>query len=170
MNAVSGATDRTALSALLVRTVGFLVLWIVLMGPALKDLPVGMVAAVAATWASTALWPSGSAVSVIGIGRFVLRFLPQSVAAGVDVARYAFRPSLDLEPGFASHRTRLPPGMARGSLCAVMSLQPGKLPVAMAEDGTIDVHCLDTRQAAAGPMAADEAAFKGMLRSGARDG
>jgi multicomponent Na+:H+ antiporter subunit E len=169
MNAVTGARDRTALFALLVRAAGFLVLWIVLMGPSLKDLPLGMVAAAAATWASTALWPSDSDVSVVGVGRFVLRFLPLSVAAGVDVARHAFKPSLDLEPGFATHRTALPPGMARGGLCALMSLQPGKLPVAVAGDGTIEVHCLDSRQAAAEPMAADEAAFTGMLRGGMRN-
>ena len=129
---------------LLTRGAGFLALWLVLMGPALKDLPVGIVAAAAAAWTSAILWPARGGLSLPGILRFLVRFLPQSVAAGLDVARRA--------------------------CCAVMSLQPGKLPVAAEPDGTLHIHCLDLREPVTEQLAADEAAFCETLQDGGRNG
>ena len=155
---------------LLTRGAGFLALWLVLMGPAVKDLPVGIVAAAAAAWTSAILWPARGGLSLPGILRFLVRFLPQSVAAGLDVARRAFAPVPPLQPGFVSYRSVLPPGMARQACCAVMSLQPGKLPVAAEVDGTLHIHCLDLREPVAEQLAADEAAFCETLRDGGRNG
>lgn len=152
------------------RGAGFMILWLVIMGPGLKDLPMGLLASLAASWASLRLWPSGSGVSPLGILRFVLRFLPQSVAAGVSVARLAFFPGGGLRPGFASYRTRVPVGMARRGFCAVMSLQPGKLPVAEGQDDTLLIHCLDRDEPVAEEIAADERAFLAMMRLGHRHG
>lgn len=155
---------------LLTRGAGFLALWLVLMGPALKDLPVGIVAAAAAAWTSAILWPARGGLSLPGILRFLVRFLPQSVAAGLDVARRAFAPVPPLQPGFVTYRTALPAGMARQACCAVMSLQPGKLPVAAEPDGTLHIHCLDLREPVAEQLAADEAAFCETLQDGGRNG
>lgn len=154
------------LSSILARGAGFLALWTVLIGTAPKDLPIGVVAAGAAAWASGMLWPAAGLLSLAGLLRFVVRFLPQSVVAGVDVARRALAPRLALDPGFVTCRTSLPRGTARRALCAVMSLQPGKLPVAAEPDGRLLIHCLDLRQPVSDEVAADEAAFRCILRGG----
>jgi multicomponent Na+:H+ antiporter subunit E len=84
-----------------VRAVGFFVLWMVVAGGDLADLAVGTVAALAATWASLRLLPPGlSRVRPAALARLALRFLRQSVVAGVDVARRALDPRLPLHPGF----------------------------------------------------------------------
>lgn len=154
------------LSSILARGAGFLALWVVLIGAAPQDLPIGLAAAAAATWTSELLWPAAGSVSPAGLARFVIRFLPQSVSAGVDVARRAFAPVPALRPGFITCRTALPAGTARNALCAVMSLQPGKLPVAAAPDGTLLIHCLDLREPVLDEVAADETAFRCILRDG----
>lgn len=162
--------SQTPQAALVIRALGFLAAWMILIGPALKDLPIGLVAAAAATWASTLLWPAQAALSVPGILRFLIRFLPQSVAAGVDVARRAFAPRPALQPGFVTYRTSLPAGMARNACCALMSLQPGKLPVGADADGTLHIHCLDLREPVTEQLAADQAAFCETLQDGGRHG
>jgi multicomponent Na+:H+ antiporter subunit E len=154
------------LSSILARGSIFLALWIVLIGAALQDLPVGIVAAGLAAWASEILWPAAGTLSLPGLMRFAIRFLLQSVVAGVDVARRAFAPRPALEPGFVTCRTSLPVGTARRALCAVMSLQPGKLPVGAEPDGRLLIHCLDLREPILDEVAADEAAFRCILRDG----
>ncbi|MGO4388646.1 Na+/H+ antiporter subunit E [Microvirga sp. 2YAF29] len=144
--------------------------WMILMGPALIDLPAGIAAAAAGTWASTLLWPADSKISVPGLARFLIRFLPQSVVAGVDIARRVFTPRPTLHPGFVVYHSSLPAGMARDAACAVMSLQPGKLPIATEADGTLHFHCLDLREPVEEQIAADEAAFCEALYSVRRHG
>jgi multicomponent Na+:H+ antiporter subunit E len=51
-----------------------------------------------------------------------------------------------------------------------MSLQPGKLPVAVSADGTLLIHCLDLREPIAEQAAADELAFCRILGTERRDG
>lgn len=166
----AATADDTPLSALFTRGLGLLLLWVILIGPALKDLPVGLVASAAGVWASTALWPGGGKLSWMGLLRFLARFLPQSVFAGLDVARRAFARTPDLQPGFTTCRSTIPAGLARDSACAVMSLQPGKLPVFAEADGTLHIHCLDLREAVARQVADDEAAFRRILKPEKRDG
>ncbi|MGO4174617.1 Na+/H+ antiporter subunit E [Bosea sp. TAF32] len=166
----AAAADDAPLSALFARGLGLLLLWVILMGPALEDLPVGLVASACGVWASTALWPPGGKLSWIGLLGFLARFLPQSVVAGLDVARRAFAREPDLQPGFATCLFLIPAGLALDSACAVMSLQPGKLPVSAEPDGTLLIHCLDLREAVAEQVAEDEAAFLRILGPGRHDG
>ncbi|MGE0515000.1 MAG: Na+/H+ antiporter subunit E [Hyphomicrobiaceae bacterium] len=140
-------------------------LWICLTGSAPLDIAIGVLAAAVATWASILLWPAGGGFSYANLPRYALRFLWQSIGAGVEVAKYAFSPSIDLKPGFATYRTSVLPGMGRDALCTVMSLQPGKLPVETAADGTMLIHCLNVRQAVASEFSDDEAAFLKVLNS-----
>lgn len=161
---------RTSLFRLIVRGVGFLTLWMILIGPAPQDLPVGLIAAAAATWTSAALWPAGGRLSVPGIMRFLPRFLMQSVVAGIDVAWRAVTTPVDLAPGFVTFQTALPAGMVRASARAIMSLQPGKLPVASEPDGTLLIHCLDLREPVAQQLAADETAFRRTMTDGGHHG
>lgn len=148
----------------------FLGLWFVLIGLDAGHLPFGLLAAAAASWASLGLWPAGARLSLMGAAGFLLRFLPQSVFAGVDVARHAFSPRIGLRPGFLSYPTAIPAGDARRAFCAVMSLQPGKLPVAGDGADGILVHCLDGNVSATGEIAADEAAFLKLSRRDGADG
>ncbi|EHM00294.1 hypothetical protein HMPREF9946_02646 [Acetobacteraceae bacterium AT-5844] len=156
--------------ALLLRGAGFLAFCAILMGLAPADLAVGLAAAAVASWVSALLWPPGGGVSLLALPRFLARFLAQSVIAGVDVARRAFTGRPALRPGFIACRSSLPGGMAREASCTLMGLQPGKLPVAADADGTLHVHCLDLGQPVAAQIAADEAAFRRLLRGEAGDG
>ncbi|MCO5091055.1 Na+/H+ antiporter subunit E [Bosea sp. (in: a-proteobacteria)] len=166
----AAAADDVRLPALAIRGLCLLGLWVILIGPAPADLPVGLAASAAGVWASARLWPAGGRLSPLGLLRFLLRFLPQSVVAGLDVARRAFAREPNLRPGFARCRSAIPAGLARDTACAVMSLQPGKLPVAVDEDGTLLIHCLDLGEPVAEQVAADEAAFRQILAAEARDG
>jgi multicomponent Na+:H+ antiporter subunit E len=155
---------RPSVGAIIVRFAGFFLLWIVLMGAEPRHWPFGIVAACAAAFASARLWPASTGLSASGVARFILRFLPQSAMAGFDVARRALSPDPGLHPGIVTHVTALPPGNARDGMTAVMSLQPGKLPAGLADEGALLVHCLDTKQPVATEMKADEAAYLRMFR------
>lgn len=144
----------------------FFGLWLVLIGAAPKDMPVGLVAAAAATWTSTQCWPPGGRVSIVGLARFMARFLPQAVVAGVDVAWRALSPLPALKPGLVVYRATLAPGFAQDAMRAVMSLQPGKLPVSTDASGDLLVHCLDRDAPVNAQLAADEAAFLRIWQGG----
>src|SRR5262245_5045723 len=103
------------------RAFEFAVLWLILPGGNPADLGAGAVATLAATWVSLRLLPPGmSRVRPTALARFALRFLHQSVVAGVDVARRALDPGLPLHPGFVVYPVGLPPGPARNTLTALM--------------------------------------------------
>lgn len=152
----------------LARAAGFLLLWLALHGAAPKDLPVGVLAALAAAALSLHLLPPTSAQTDIGaLARLLLGFPVQSLRAGLDVARRALAPRPKLAPGLVAAPARLPEGTAREAFHAWYSLQPGTLPVA-SEATTTLVHALDT----AGPIAegyvAGEAAFAALARKKTR--
>ena len=134
------------------------------------NLAVGVLASVAAAWVSFRLLPPTR--GRVGLGRLVLllpRFLWQSLVAGFDVARRAFAPRLDLQPGFVQYRTQFPPGSARSAFELIASLMPGSV---VSDDGPghIEFHCLDTRQPVAEQLVAEERAYAPALQGGRRDG
>jgi len=142
---------------------GFLILWVVVTGGKKADLVAGVVAALAATWASLRLLrPGTSRVRPAALARLVLHFLRQSVVAGVDVARRALDPRLPVDPGFVLYPTRLPSGLGRNMFTALMSLLPGTVPTGSAEKGLI-IHCLDVGQPVAAQLAEEEALFARVL-------
>lgn len=152
------------------RVIGFFVLWIMLTGGNPADLGTGAVTALAATWASLRLCPPGTnrvrPVALIGL---TLRFLRQSVVAGVDVARRALDPRLPLHPGFVVYPVGLPRGPARNMFTTLMSLLPGTVPTGSDEKGGLLIHCLDVEQPVAAQLAAEEEVFArviGEARSG----
>src|SRR5260370_21772603 len=111
------------------RAAGFFGFWLVLTGADTGDLAAGLVAAVAATWASLRLMPAEQwNLRPVKLAEFVLHFLRQSIAAGTDVALRALDPRLPLRPGFVTYQAQLPPGTKRNAFCAIMSLLPGTLP------------------------------------------
>jgi len=145
------------------RLSGFLAFWVVLSGAELADLPVGIVAGVAATWASLRLLPPGPArVSLPALGSLALRFFYQSIVAGVDVAWRALHPRLPLRPGFVAYTVHFPPGTARNAFAALTSLLPGTVPAAQ-ERGELVYHCLDVEQPVVSQLTAEEAAMSRAL-------
>jgi multicomponent Na+:H+ antiporter subunit E len=142
------------------RTVGFFLLWMMLTEGNPADLVAGTVAVLAATWASLRLLPPGaSRLRPAALARLALRFLRQSVVAGVDVARRALDPRLPLHPGFVVYPVGLPSGPARNMFTTLMSLLPGTVPIGADGNGRFVIHCLDVRQPVAAQLAAEEAVF-----------
>jgi multicomponent Na+:H+ antiporter subunit E len=143
-----------------VRTLSFLVLWMILTGGSPADLGAGAVAALAATWASLRLLPPGtSRLRPIALVRLALRFPRQSVVAGIDVARRALDPRLPLHPGFVVYPVGLPRGPARHMFTTLMSLLPGTVPTGSDERGELLIHCLDAEQPVAAQLTMEEEAF-----------
>jgi multicomponent Na+:H+ antiporter subunit E len=141
------------LRVVLARMVGFLAFWVIVAGTKPVDLFVGMFAAIIVTWVSLRLLPQGTMrLRPIALAKLVLRFLYQSVVAGVDVAWRALDPRLPLRPGYVIFRPRIPP-----AFCTMTSLLPGTLPSGPDGSGGLVVHCLDEAQPVAEQLAAEEA-------------
>src|SRR5262249_15381411 len=141
------------------RATWFLGFWLVLTGADPADLSAGALAVAAATWASLLLLPpGGSGHAPPAMARLGLRFLYQSVVAGVDVARRALDPRLPLRPGFVAYPVRFPPGTARNAFTTLTSLLPGTVPIGE-ESGQLVYHCLDVDQPVVSQLAAEEVAL-----------
>ncbi len=152
-----------AMRAAITRGAGFFGLWVVLIGLDPVDLGVGVFVAAAATWASLRLLPPGShRLRLAALPRLALRFVWQSVVAGVDVARRAFDPRLPLNTGFVVYPTRYPRGAARNAFASLTSLLPGTVPARDDEQGLL-YHCLDVAQPVAEQLAAEEEAVSRAL-------
>jgi multicomponent Na+:H+ antiporter subunit E len=124
------------------------------------DLPIGLIAATAATWASLRLLPKVKVkLRLLSLATFVLHFLRQSASSGIEVAWRAFSPRLPLDPGFVVYPCRLRSAGSLSAFCALSSLLPGTLPTGTDEEGALVVHCLDVGQPVAANLAAEEALF-----------
>ena len=130
----------------------------------------GVLASAAAAWVSVKLLsPAGGRVH---LGRLLLllpRFLWQSLIAGIDVARRAFALRTGLHPGFVDYPVGLPRGPARNAFELIASLMPGSVPSDETQ-GTIEFHCLDTRQPVVEHLAAEERAYARALQPRPRHG
>jgi multicomponent Na+:H+ antiporter subunit E len=157
--------------AFVLRALLYLGVWIVVDQSAKPShLLVGMIASVAAAWVSVKLLPPASGRVRLGALLLLLpRFLWQSLVAGLDVARRAFAPRLDLQPGFVEYPTQLPPGSARSAFELIASLMPGSVPSDEREQ-IIEFHCLDVRQPVAEQLAAEERAYAKAFLPGQRHG
>jgi multicomponent Na+:H+ antiporter subunit E len=165
------ADRRGTLGTAVSRAVGFFGFWLVLTGADADDLAAGLVAAVAATWASLRLMPSQPwGLRPIKLAGYVLHFLRQSITAGIDVAWRALQPRMSLQPGFVVYQAQLPPGTTREAFRAIMSLMPGTLPCGPAEGNGLTIHCLDVTQPVAEQLAVEEALCVQTLRGEPRNG
>jgi multicomponent Na+:H+ antiporter subunit E len=135
-------------------------IWLVVANWKLSDLPVGIAASALALWISLKIMPP-AAVSfrLFPSASLAIRLLIFSIIAGVDVARRALLPRLDLNPGFVATPLTLQPGTTRNAFLLYQSLQPGTLPTG-AEGDHLEVHCLDISQPVLEAVATDEALFK----------
>jgi len=143
--------------AVIARLLGFLGLWLVLAGLGPAALIIGAFAAVVVTWTSLRLLPPSRfrpRFAILAI--LAVRFVWQSVAAGVDVARRALDPRLPLRPGFVVYPIRLQSSLARNAFLTLSSLLPGTLPTGLDEEGAVLIHCLDVEQPVVAQMTAEE--------------
>jgi multicomponent Na+:H+ antiporter subunit E len=151
------------LPPLLVRTLAFLLLWVLLMGGP-EQLAFGAATAVLAAWCSVRLRADAQlGLRPLGLLAMAPRFLWQSLVAGVDVARRAFDPRLPLNPGLVVYRPKLPPGSARSLFTAYTSLLPGTVPCGDGDGGVV-YHCLDISQPIVEQLAAEEARLSRAIR------
>ena len=143
----SGAGRRNIPTGLLLhsgatRFIALALLWLVLTEGDLGTLWLGALAVVVATLASLVLLPpAGHAWSPTGAAIFAGFFLWQSLVGGIDVARRALRPNMDLEPALIEYKTRLPEGGARVLFANTISLLPGTLSAEI-QDRRLLVHAL----------------------------
>ena len=155
----------------LARAAAYFALWIVIDQSAKPaNLAVGLLATVAATWASLKLLPPDTGRVRLGTLLALLpRFLWQSLSGGVDVARRAFSPRMPLAPGFVDYPVKLPRGSARNAFELISSLMPGSLPTGET-DTVVEYHGLDTGQPLVEQLAAEERAYAKALVPGRRHG
>ena len=150
------------------RTAGLFGLWLILTAADPADLAVGVFAAVAATWVSLRLLPAAPLrIRPVALAAFLAHLAREAIRAGFDVAWRALDPRRPLQPGFVSHRLRLPAGSSRDIFGTLASLMPGTVAAGREGRDQLIVHCLDLRQPVAAQLAADEARLAKVL--GVRD-
>lgn len=139
-----------------IRGLLFMAFWLVLMPSSqCADLSVGLLATLAATWASLYLLPAGNHVRLAALLSFAPHFLAQSLVAGLDVARRVLQPNMPLQVGLVVCPVDFPAGLSRNAFALITSLLPGSVPV-QETDTAIIYHSLDTTQPVAQQMAAEE--------------
>jgi multicomponent Na+:H+ antiporter subunit E len=149
-----------SIKALASRFAFFLCIWLIVANWKISDLPVGFAASALALWISLILMPRGDvSLRLVPLAMLAFRLLSFSIVAGIDVARRALLPRLDLNPGFVAVPLTLQPGTGRNAFLVYQSLQPGTLPTG-AEGDQLQVHCLDISQPVVESVAADEALLK----------
>ncbi|RAI43778.1 Na+/H+ antiporter subunit E [Rhodoplanes roseus] len=165
----SSTQDRVPVRPALVRAALLLGVWTILAGTGPADLLVGLGVTALATRLSLRLLPATSRrYRPVAATRLALRFLRQSVVAGLDVARRALDPRLPLRTGVVTYPAHCRPGLFRSAFTAFTSLQPGTVPIGSAPGGSgsdgITYHCLDVHAPVVAQLAAEEAVLSGVVR------
>ena len=143
---------------------GYFAVWLVLIGVDPFHVPIGLAAAAAATAVSFRLRPAKTQrFRLVPMVAIAVRLAGQAAWAGVDVAWRALAPVPAVRPGLVSHRLQLPPGPARDTFCALMSLLPGTVPAGLGAGDELLVHCLDLDVPVAAQLSADEKRFLAAL-------
>lgn len=139
------------------RFLALVLVWLILTGATVKDIPVGIIAAALGAWMSARLLPGAiREPRILASITFLAVFLRQSVLAGIDVARRVFDPKLPLDPGLVDFAPRLPEGLERSLFAEIASMAPGTLPVGETAHGSLVIHCLDKEADIEGQLRADE--------------
>jgi multicomponent Na+:H+ antiporter subunit E len=145
MNSVLHTAPIHLAKPLLLRVGLFATLWWILAEGSFLAWGVGLASIVLALLVSLILLPPApSPLSLLGAASFLGFFLLQSFSGGVQVARMALRPRLDLRPVVLDIPLRLPEGGARLLLAATLNLLPGTLSAGL-EGGHLRMHVLDQR-------------------------
>ena len=131
--------------AALIRTIGFALVWLILVGPDPASWIIGGPFVVGATLASLNLSePRDRTLSLPGLAGFAPYFLWESLRGGVDVAMRVLLPRLRVRPGNQTYRVRLRSPQTRLLFIDSISLLPGTLSADLRGD-LVTVHALDVR-------------------------
>ena len=114
-------------------------LWWILAGHAGWDF--GVAAIAIATLVALAFPPAPRRWSLLGLLRLIGYFCKESLLAGTQVARLAFKIRPALQPVLRDHHLRLPVGPARTLFVMMISLVPGTLSADLDGD-VVRVHVL----------------------------
>lgn len=129
--------------AVLLRAIGFALIWLILVGPDSASWIVGGPFIIAATLASLTLSePRDRSLSLSSLAGFVPYFLRESLRGGLDVAARVMLPRLRVRPGHQRYRVRLQSPQARLVFIDTISLLPGTLSADLRGD-LATVHALD---------------------------
>lgn len=160
-----GSEGRSKIAtAFLLRSVGYFLFWLILAGTDVQNLAPGAIAAFIAAWVSLGLMQPGQlAFHPIAAAGLFLRFVGQSIGAGLAVARIALDPRLPLKPGIVSYRPVFPKGPRRDAFSTLAGLLPGTLPAGPDGEDAIVVHCLDAEAPVAAQLAGEERRLAGAL-------
>jgi len=147
----AGRSDSTrypiaTMSGILVRLAVFAGLWELIAQGSADAWLIGLPAVAVATLASVRL--SGRALrrfSPAGLVAFLVLFVRESFAGGLDVARRTLGKQLCIQPGFRRFRLHLRDPAARVLLVNCISLLPGTL-AADLDDDHVELHLLDIRE------------------------
>lgn len=151
------------------RTLAFLALWVVFIGPDLLDLAIGVFAAAAAAGTSLLLTPPvPSRLRWTAVLAVLPYFLWKSLVAGADVAWRALAWRVRVNPGFVTYPVALEAGTPRTFFAMFTSLMPGTLPCAD-EPGGLVYHCLDIERPVAADLARDEALLADTMKAAGDD-
>lgn len=163
---IGGANRANLKAAFLLRSGAYFLFWLVIAGTNPEGLVVGVLAAFIAAWISLGLMPPGSlAFHPLAAAGLFVRFLGNSVVAGLTVARIALHPRMPLKPGILAYSPRLPAGPLRDAFSTLASLLPGTLPSGPDGKGGMAIHCLDTELPVAAQLTEEEKLLAGALRA-----
>jgi multicomponent Na+:H+ antiporter subunit E len=144
----------------------FALLWLIASEGNPAAWPLALAGIAGATVASLWLLPAKvlPPISPAGLARFLVWFIHQSLAGGIQVAWLALQPRPALRPALIELPLTLPPGLPRLLFTAALSLMPGTLGVRL-QGNTLLVHVLDRQQPVqAGELAERVAAVFGEAR------
>jgi multicomponent Na+:H+ antiporter subunit E len=129
--------------SVLFRFTVFAVLWWVLAEGNLYREWFALLVVLAATVVSLFAWkPGGGFFPWRALLGFLPYFLWHSVVAGIDVARRALAPRLDLDPALYTFTLRLHGSAARAFFAWLVSLFPGTAGIGLS-DHSLEIHLLD---------------------------
>ncbi|MDO5633751.1 MAG: Na+/H+ antiporter subunit E [Micrococcus sp.] len=176
------ATGADVARAVVVRGGALALLWVVLAGWSADYAIYGAVSVAAAVALSLASTPPrrrvssasargdrrGMARRVVAGAAMTVWFLGQSFKGGVDVARRALSPRVDVSAVVVSAPVTLPPGAGRWLALTVMNLMPGTMvqtvsPDDHASEAHVQLHSLSAELDPAGQWAALERRVAGVL-------
>lgn len=135
----AGQRRHVSVPRLIVRALGFAVLWAILTGA--KGWAVGVPVIALATTMSALATPV-SRWSLAGIAQFLPYFLWNSLRGGVDVAARALNPALPIDPAVVRYEMRLVSAEARVLMADTVTLLPGTLSADL-QGNVLFVHVLN---------------------------
>ena len=123
------------------RSILFLIIWMVLTNGNMLSLWIGLPSTVVAAVTSMALIPPLK-WNFNAFLKFIPFFFKHSLMGGFDVMWRVFHPTLPINPDLVRYRLSIPEGFAQDIMVDAISLLPGTLSVEV-EDNVLSIHVLN---------------------------